>query len=166
MIYEIKFRILVEEKHHRDIIENSIKKFLLKLGTKVIKKFEIKRDKFHSEFDILPVFEDLWRIYPKKIGRKEAFKHVKASIRCREDAVKCEKAILNYMNSKQYKQGYIMNGSTFFNNWEDWYVFDEKEYQKQKKFQEFLKSKKNGEVENEHRTVRKANEQINSSLPG
>ena len=65
-------------------------------------------------------FEFIWLGYPSKIGRKQAEKHFRASVRTEADWVDMRTALRNYLDSKRVKQGFIMNGSTWFNNWRDW----------------------------------------------
>jgi len=75
-------------------------------------------------------FELLWRRYPKKLGKKEALNHFKASVKNDEDCHNIEKAIdkyLNHIDKKGVEYQFIMNGSTWFNNWEDWIDYEEVE---------------------------------------
>ena len=70
-------------------------------------------------------FESLWHDYPSKDGRKEAFKHFFVSVKSHDDFSKCRMALDNYLKSNRVKDGYIKNGSTWFNNWRDWIDFKE-----------------------------------------
>jgi len=70
-------------------------------------------------------FEELWKQYPKAIGKKEALKHFTASVKTPEDLDNIKKALTNYSQSKRVKDGYVQNGSTWFNNWTDWINFKE-----------------------------------------
>lgn len=65
-------------------------------------------------------FKKIWEKYPNAIGRKLAYKHFKASVKNEEDWNNINKALDNYKNSKRVSKGYIQNGSTWFNNWQDW----------------------------------------------
>ena len=65
-------------------------------------------------------FEPLWAKYPNKDGKKDALRHFKASVLTDQDYSDISKAIDNYLLSKKVKEGFIKNGSTFFNNWRDW----------------------------------------------
>ena len=70
-------------------------------------------------------FDLIWNIYLNKVGKKEAFRHFQTSIQSKEDWDKINKAIENYNHSEIVKKDggkYIMNGKTWFNNWEDWIV--------------------------------------------
>lgn len=65
-------------------------------------------------------FEFIWSQYPNRIGKKQALKHFNTSVRTQDDYLNIQKALANYLNSKAVKSGYIQNGSTWFNNWQDW----------------------------------------------
>ena len=65
-------------------------------------------------------FESIWKNYPNKDGKKEALKHFKASVKTPADLENIKVALTNYLASKPVKSGYIKNGSTWFNNWQDW----------------------------------------------
>jgi len=70
--------------------------------------------------DIEIMFEAAWNLYPNKDGKKEAFKQFKASVATAADYVSLLKAMGNYLNSDKAKRGFIKDGKTFFNNWQDW----------------------------------------------
>lgn len=70
-------------------------------------------------------FEDLWQQYPSKTGRKEAYRHFKATVKTPEDHAAIELALGNYLKSRRVADGYIQNGSTWFNNWRDWVEYKE-----------------------------------------
>ena len=65
-------------------------------------------------------FEALWEKYPSNDGKKAAYKHYLSA--CNKGSVYQEvlQAMTNYLKSDKVKNGYIKNGSTFFNNWRDW----------------------------------------------
>jgi hypothetical protein len=68
------------------------------------------------------VFEKLWLEYPSKDGRKQALAHFKASVKTVQDVEKCFVALNNYKAHLLLHPGKpIKNGSTWFNNWLDWY---------------------------------------------
>ncbi len=68
-------------------------------------------------------FEELWKEYPNKDGRKLAERSFKSSVKTEEDLLNIKKALSNYLQSKNVKNGFIKNGSTWFNNWKDWIDF-------------------------------------------
>jgi len=70
--------------------------------------------------DINTVFNDIWLAYPNRVGRKEAFRHFKISVKNVEDVNNIKAALEKYIHSDKVKKGYIQNGSTWFNNWRDW----------------------------------------------
>lgn len=67
-------------------------------------------------------FERLWNEYPNKVGKKDAERHFLGSVKGDEDVKKLEIALKNYKASDVVKKGYIQNGKTWFNNWQDWVV--------------------------------------------
>ena len=70
-------------------------------------------------------FEELWTKYPNKVGRKEAVRHFEASIHTLRDFSDINKALENYLRSERVAKGFVMNASTFFNNWQDWLNYTE-----------------------------------------
>jgi hypothetical protein len=70
-------------------------------------------------------FEPLWSNYPSRVNKKDALRHFNATVKCKEDVEKITSALENYKNSKRVKDGFIQNGSTWFNNWQDWIDFKE-----------------------------------------
>ena len=72
-------------------------------------------------------FEQCWAEYPRRIGKKAAFKHYCASVKTKEDAEACLMAVRNYLDELEQnktEEKFIKHGSTFFNNWRD-YAFNE-----------------------------------------
>jgi hypothetical protein len=67
-----------------------------------------------------PDFEKVWSLYPRRKGRKAAQRHFKATVKTAVDFQNVLRALENYKQSKEVKEGFIQNGSTWFNNWEDW----------------------------------------------
>jgi hypothetical protein len=76
-----------------------------------------------SDKHIEKLFEERWTKYPKKDGRKIAFRHFKATIKSSKDVKRFDKALGNYLKdlkSKGTDRQFVKNGSTWFFNWEDW----------------------------------------------
>ena len=79
-------------------------------------------------FDAEAWFDDLWeeilrtRI-PVPVHRKEALRHVKASVRTQADADACRGAIASYARSERVRRGFVKDAHTFFNNWPDFINF-------------------------------------------
>lgn len=73
----------------------------------------------NSAFD----FESLWALYPRQEGKKEAMRHLKASVGTEEQFSACRRAIGNYkakLARERTDPKYVMQGKTFFNNWQDY----------------------------------------------
>jgi hypothetical protein len=65
-------------------------------------------------------FEEIWKLYPNSQGKKNARRHFFASVKTAADMERIKKALDNYQLSKNFKKGFIKNGSTWFNEWDDW----------------------------------------------
>lgn len=74
------------------------------------------QDSTHSVCD----FEVLWKQYPRREDRKGAFRHFQASVKTDTDLINIRRALDNYLKCHRVKSGYIKNGSTWFNQWQDW----------------------------------------------
>jgi hypothetical protein len=72
------------------------------------------------DFNQLEAFEIIWKLYPDRSGKKEATRHFVASVKTDEDFQNIRKALTNYLKSARVKNGFVMNGKTWFNNWQDW----------------------------------------------
>jgi len=75
-------------------------------------------------------FEDIWKRYPEKKGKKAAWKHFKAKttetgVRTENKWTQINQALENYLQTDKVKNGFIMNGSTWFNNWTDYIDYEE-----------------------------------------
>lgn len=71
-------------------------------------------------FDASRHFETAWNNYPKRIGKKQAFKHYKQSVKSLGDVSRCAAALETYKKSDEVRRGFIKHGSTWFNCWEDY----------------------------------------------
>lgn len=65
-------------------------------------------------------FEEIWKRYPNRVGKKHAERHYKATVKTDEDRSNIHKAMDNYLKSDRVKKGFVQNGSTWFNQWQDW----------------------------------------------
>lgn len=67
-------------------------------------------------------FEKIWERYPNKDGKKAAIRHFIASVKTDKDVVRIHTALDKYLEhiERENKWNYIKNGSTWFNNWQDW----------------------------------------------
>lgn len=71
-------------------------------------------------------FEEIWKEYPFKVGKKGAKKHFDASVLSEEDFENIQIALVNYkthLTANTWKAP--QNASTWFNNWHDWIDFKE-----------------------------------------
>jgi len=68
-------------------------------------------------------FDEIWARYPAKKGRKAAQRSFKASVKTEQDQKDIHQALDVYLKSETVRNGYVMNGSTWFNNWRD-YITD------------------------------------------
>ena len=96
-------------------------------------------------------FEELWNIYPKKVGKKDALRHY---IRARKSGVSYE-TILNglnnyneYIENQKTPYKYIKDGSSWFNqeSWNDERAIEHKETE-----EEWLARMEREIEENEHK---------------
>lgn len=65
-------------------------------------------------------FETIWKEYPNRIGKKQAYRHFVKSVNSDIDFLHINVALKAYKASEVVKKGFVQNGSTWFNNWEDW----------------------------------------------
>jgi hypothetical protein len=65
-------------------------------------------------------FEPVWQMYPKRVFKKHAARYFASSVKTEQDYADIQQAITNYLQSDTVKNGYVQNGSTWFNNWRDW----------------------------------------------
>ena len=76
-------------------------------------------------------FEERWRKYPVKDGKREAKKHFLATVKRDKDLMDFDTALENYLsNLKIESWKKPKNGKTFFNNWTDWVNWKEPEAQR------------------------------------
>ncbi|TAL22513.1 MAG: helix-turn-helix domain-containing protein [Nitrospirae bacterium] len=73
-------------------------------------------------------FSEIWKKYPLRTSRKEAFKYFKNSVKNDQDWQDIQKALSNYIKhlsqpSNKWKQPQA--GKTWFNNWHDWVEWQE-----------------------------------------
>ena len=70
-------------------------------------------------------FEEIWERYPNRVGKKEAERHFKASVKTPKDWEDISLALKHYLESERVSKGILQNGSTWFNNWRDWIEYTE-----------------------------------------
>jgi hypothetical protein len=81
---------------------------------------EVEVDKKKKEIIYNVDFLHLWDKYPKPEGKKDAYRHFKSTVKTPQDLEDISKALSNYLKSGNIALGYIKNGSTWFNIWQDW----------------------------------------------
>lgn len=72
-------------------------------------------------------FNIIWLKYPRRLGRRDAERHFRSSVKNDQDMENLNKSLNNFLNSKVCKGDpkYIPHGSTWFNNWKDWIDYKE-----------------------------------------
>ena len=99
-------------------------------GTKVPPAYILDNNLENNKINIYSdngFFEKIWAKYPVKDGKNSAIKHFKRTVKTKEDWENINKALNNYLNSKRVLDGFIKNGSTWFNNWRDFINWEEKD---------------------------------------
>ena len=93
-----------------------------KVKDKVLDKDKVKvKDVWATEEKFL----QLWERYPNKDGRKDALRHFMATTHTAQDWLDIQNALDHYLKSDRVKNGFVKNGSTWFNNWKDWVNYKE-----------------------------------------
>lgn len=73
-------------------------------------------------------FEPIWKMYPKKLGKKEAFGYFQMTVKMDEDYENIKKALANYVGyikTNCVEAKYIKAGCNWFNDWESWVDYEE-----------------------------------------
>ena len=69
------------------------------------------------------IFQGLWNKYPRRLGRKQALRHFKASVKTMQEVLDIQKALWNFVQhhkKERTPEQFIPHGATWFNNWRDW----------------------------------------------
>jgi hypothetical protein len=93
------------------------------MGAHTTSRMETETVHITKDKDRVFDFEKIWNRYPKKDGKKQAEKFFRSSVKTEEDWLNINKALDNYLKTENVVKGnlqYVKNGSTWFNNWEDW----------------------------------------------
>lgn len=69
-------------------------------------------------------FLTAWEAYPSKIGRKDAERHYRATVKKQPDHARLMEGMRRYKDFVLGNGRPWLNGSTFFNNWEEWVAFE------------------------------------------
>jgi len=81
-----------------------------------------KNKKENKNKEVSFPFEDLWIKYPNAVGKKAAARHFQSSVKSQKDWDDINQALSNYLESDSVRKGFVQNGSTWFNNWQDWII--------------------------------------------
>lgn len=66
-------------------------------------------------------FDKVWAKYPRPFGKKHALRHYEATVLTPQDELNIFVALDNYLASEEVKKGFVKYGSTWFNEWQDWF---------------------------------------------
>ncbi|GAG53826.1 unnamed protein product [marine sediment metagenome] len=72
-------------------------------------------------------FDLIWSKYPRKLGKKEAFRHFRASVKTEDDVAAIHAALncfMQQMETEGRAPDKIPYGSKWFNNWPDWIGYE------------------------------------------
>ena len=70
-------------------------------------------------------FEEIWAVYPKKVGKEKARAAFRRTVRNDVDVGRIREALRRYAESRRVKDGFIQDGSRWFANWQDWENYEE-----------------------------------------
>jgi len=101
-----------------------IKNFELEITKQLVKIDNNQNKKDNLNKELLQDFEELWSVYPKKLGKKQAFKHYshesKTNKNLYQDLLIAIENYKKYIKENNIEPRYIKNGSTFFYNYQDY----------------------------------------------
>lgn len=84
-----------------------------------------KKEPSALEKEIQGFFDDLWEVYPRKIGKEDARRHYLKTVKTYEDTNRINAAMGAYLAEvKDRDPKYIKHGSAWFNKWQDWEITD------------------------------------------
>jgi hypothetical protein len=86
---------------------------------------DTEEEKKKTIFPTQERFEEVWKEYPNKDGKTDAIKHFRTTVKSEDDFTRLRKALKNYLASRRVREGFVKNGSTWFNRWQDWENFIE-----------------------------------------
>ena len=125
-------------KEYRQELQREVTTGSNEESNKEIEK-EIEKENKNNKDRCAFSFNEIWQKYPSKVGKKEAERHFKGSVKSEEDWRNINNALNNYLKSARVKRGYIQNGSTWFNDWQSWIEYTEKDRPKLTPAQEHSK---------------------------
>ena len=92
-------------------------------GYSTLKDKDKDKDKVKSVY--AHVFDTLWEKYPSKDGKTIALRHFNATVLNDQNVSDITKALDNYLSTKRVREGFVKNGSTWFNQWKDFINYTE-----------------------------------------
>lgn len=106
-----RVRAFRDKKRHHETLQEE------KRSRREVEEKRVDNTPLPPELD----FASLWDTYPKRLGKKNALRHFKASVKTPEDYANIKLALANYKRQTAGKElEYIKNGDTWFNNWQDY----------------------------------------------
>lgn len=109
---------IAKEKHSKTSAKKRIREDNIRIDN--IIKYKTIPASENNTYGKEELFNYSWSLYPKKDGRKAALSSFRSSVNSQTDFDNLLLAIENYKQSDNYRNGFVKNGSTFFNNWQDW----------------------------------------------
>ncbi len=89
-------------------------------NTSKVKRIKKNEEEKESTYSSESYFNTVWKLYPNRQGKKESFRHYISTVKSENDFKNITIALQNYLTSARVKNGYIKNGSTWFNEWQEW----------------------------------------------
>lgn len=112
----VNYDIYQNPKNYESNNEKCTKATINEQPSDTINKNDKNEKKENKTYD----FDFVWNQYPNRIGRKQALRHFEASVKTDDDYTDIKRALENYKKSDKVARGFVQNGSTWFNNWQDW----------------------------------------------
>jgi hypothetical protein len=106
-------RLLAKSKNFKELVLSIITDTMPEFAEPTLNETESK---------ILAKFDDFWKTGAwRKFGKKAAFRHFKATVKTKANWIAIQKARNNFNREMAGREPrFIMHGSTWFNNWQDW----------------------------------------------
>lgn len=80
-----------------------------------------KKNLSELQEEILNFFEELWEVYPRKIGKEDARRHYLKTVKTFNDTQRVNLALEVYLKEVAGRDPkYIKHGSAWFHKWQDW----------------------------------------------
>lgn len=121
----VELPTLGKQKYHKEYIKENNKDNINNTRASedagVSEKVNKSKKTQSNDNQIAKDFEEIWAIYPRKIGKKEAFRHYKAWLKksksnTKEVMLEKVKVFAKYVTLKGIVKDYVPYGSTWFNS--------------------------------------------------